>query len=180
MTISTRQFWQIRFWLCVLSICVVAAIPVPAFADAFFNGLDGKWRGNGFIRIDAKAPEENIRCRLDTALNSHRSKLFVRGTCSIGGFMLPINGSIVAENQSYTADLFKSLVQITTNSFSGSRRGSVLQLHYKGSDSVSRQKIEAYMTISKRSKNRFDIALKRTDPATARLFDVGTIRFDPQ
>jgi hypothetical protein len=158
--------------------CVLVAAPLPASADAFFAGLDGEWQGRGFVRTDARAPEENIRCRLSTALNSHRDKLYVRGTCSIAGFMLPINGSIVANGSGYTADLFKSLVQVTTNTFSGRRRGANLQLHYKGADTVTRQQIEATMTISKRSAKRFDIALQRTDPATARLFDVGTIQFD--
>jgi hypothetical protein len=153
------------------------ALGADARADAFFEGLDGDYQGKGFVKMDPKAPEENIRCRLNLGLSRLRDRLYVRGNCSIAGFLLPVNGSIIANNSNYSANLFNNLVQVTANSFSGRRRGSDLRLIYDGNDVVTREAIKAAMTIRKR-RDGFDIQLSRTGSNTDRFYDVGTIKFD--
>jgi hypothetical protein len=155
---------------------VLLAFVDSARADAFFEGLDGDYQGKGFVKMDPKAPEENIRCRLNLGLSRLRDRLYVRGNCSIAGFLLPINGSIVASNSVYSANLFNNLVQVTTNSFSGRRRGSNLMLVYDGNDVVTRKAIRAAMTIRKK-RNGFDVELSRTGSNTDRFYDVGSIKF---
>ena len=154
----------------------ISAISFPAHADVFFTGLDGDWQGRGFVKTDPRAPEESIRCRLNLGLSRLKDRLYVRGTCSIASFMLPVNGSIVANGNRYSADLFRNLVQVSTSDFSGQRRGSNLTLQYTGVDLATKQTIRAAMNIRKR-RNGFDISLSRTQPKTNRLFDIGTISF---
>lgn len=168
-----RQMWRST----VAAGFVAMALAGGAHADAFFEGLDGDFQGQGFVKIDPKAPEENIRCRLNLGLSRLRDRLYVRGNCSIAGFLLPINGSIVSSNSIYSANLFNNLVQVTTNSFSGRRRGSNLRLMYDGNDVITKEAIKAAMTIRKR-RDGFDIRLSRTGSNTDRFYDVGTIKFD--
>ena len=114
----------------------------PARADSFFIGLDGNWRGSGFIRATSNSPEENIRCRLFTSIGAAKKRLNINGNCSIAGLILPVQGSIVAQRSAYEANLFRNLVRVSTSSFSGQRRGSNLRLRYVGVDAVTKQKIE--------------------------------------
>ena len=168
-----RHIWSsttVGFFVALLAFAEFAR------ADTFFEGLDGDYQGKGFVKMDPRAPEENIRCRLNLGLSRLRDRLYVRGNCSIAGFLLPINGSIVASNSVYSANLFNNLVQVTTNSFSGRRRGSNLVLVYDGNDIVTRQAIRAAMTIRKR-RDGFDVELSRTGSNTDRFYDVGTIKF---
>lgn len=150
--------------------------PAVANADAFLAALGGDWSGKGFVRADPRSPEENIRCRLNLVPNGSGNQLFVRGQCSIAGLLLPVNGSIVAEQSTYRADLFRNLVQVSTESFAGRRKGTRLVLLYNGTDLLTKQSIQATMTIQKR-KGGFDISMRRTAPGTSRYFDIGTIRF---
>lgn len=151
-----------------------------AAADSFFEGLEGNWQGSGFIRTTNNGEEESIRCRLINAIASGGLRLRVNGNCAVAGFLLPVTGSIIAEQQSaYSATIFRNLAGVDVQGFSGKRRGSTLQLRYVGLDVTTRQKIDASMTIRKR-KGKFDISLRSVDPDTRKAFDVGTIRFQPR
>lgn len=146
--------------------------------DPFFDGLAGNWRGAGFIKLAANAQEENIRCRLSTTNNPNGKELFVIGSCALAGFVLPINGSIVADgNATYSSTVFRTLVRLTTNSFSGRRRGASLYLHFEGRDAGTRQVIKARLVIQKHGKRGFAISVSNTDPQTGTFFKVGTIDF---
>lgn len=163
----------------LLSALALFLLPLGAAQaeDSFFDGLTGNWRGSGFVRITARAPEENIRCRLTSALHPGGQQLILFGSCAIGGFMLPVDGSIISKGKStYSATIFRTLARLTTSSFPGKRRGSKLSFSFKGRDSVTRQEISATMTIRKRGSG-FDISMSRTDPELNVLFDVGTISF---
>jgi hypothetical protein len=152
--------------------------PGMARADPFFDDLTGNWRGSGFVRIAANAQEENIRCRISNALHPNGHELIILGSCVIGGFFLPVDGSVVARGKSaYSATIFRTLARLTTSNFLGRRRGSSLALTFKGRDAVTKQSIRANMTIRKRGNGRFEVSLQRTDPETKKLFNVGTIRF---
>jgi hypothetical protein len=148
----------------------------PAFADSYLDGLTGSWQGSGFVRVSASAPEENIRCRLNATLVGNTGRLNVLGTCSVAGYVLPVNGYIRANAKAYEADLFQNLAWLTTSAFTGQAKGALLQLRYQGRDSDTNEQISAAMTIAKKAK-AFDISLSRTDPQTKKNFDVGTIRF---
>lgn len=149
-----------------------------ARADAFFDGLTGSWRGSGFIRVAANSPEENIRCRINNALHPNGRELVILGNCVIGGFFLPVDGSVVARGKAaYSATIFRTLARLTTSDFVGRLKGSRLALSFRGKDSVTRQDIQATLVIRKRGNGQFDVSMQRTDPQTQALFDVGTIRF---
>jgi len=155
-------------------------LPVQAARadDPFFDGLAGSWNGSGFVRLVANAQEENIRCRLSTVANPNGKELGVVGNCVMASFMLPVTGSIIALGGSkYTSTVFASLANLTTSNFSGRARGSALQLNFRGKDAQSGQTINSTLTIRKRGKGRFDVSIKRTDPQSGALFDVGVIAF---
>lgn len=169
-----RPFFKL---ISLAAICMaVAGFATEIRADAFFEGLDGDWNGRGFVKTDPRAPEENIRCRLNLGLSKLKDRLYVRGNCSIAGFLLPVNGSIVSNGNKYSADLFRNLVQVTTNEFSGSRRGANLRLVYVGTDAGTNEAIRAAMNIRRR-RDGFDISLSRTRPNTKSFYDIGTIKF---
>jgi hypothetical protein len=166
---------------CVFGLAVAAVLmPIDRAnaADPFFDDLTGNWRGNGFVRVAANSPEENIRCRINNVLRPNGNELAVVGNCIIGGFFLPVDGSVVARGRSaYSADIFRTLARLSTNDFVGRRRGSQLSLSFKGKDSLTREDISATMLIRKRGDGSFDVLMRRTDPTTRSMFDVGTIRF---
>lgn len=168
-----------RCLIWVFAVLIAGTTSKPGFADAFFQGLAGNWQGKGFVRTDAKSPEENIRCRLSNGIAPSGDRLLVRGNCSIAGFLLPVIGSIKSANTTYSTDLFTNLAGITTESFSGKRSGSSLQLRYIGRNLATQEDIRATMTIAKNGQEGFNINLKRNDPVTAKIFDIGTIRFSP-
>jgi hypothetical protein len=96
----------------------------------------------------------------------------------MAGFVLPVDGSIIAKGgANYTSTMFRTLAQLTTSGFSGRRKGSRLYLRFKGKDNTTNQVISSTLTIRKRSKDRFDIAIQSTDPQTGGLFNVGVIDF---
>ena len=147
-------------------------------ADPFFEGLAGIWQGKGFVRMSASAQEESIRCRISTFANPNGKELTVGGTCAVGSFVLPVDGSIIAKGgSSYSSTMFRTLAQLTTSSFSGQRKGSRLYLRFKGRDNTTKQVISSTLTIRKHSKGRFDIAIQSTDPQTGGQFSVGVIDF---
>lgn len=173
-----RKVLQAIFGLALVLASVLSTAGAARSEDLFFSGLTGTWRGNGFIRIAANANEENIRCRISNTLHPNGRELIIFGNCVIGSFVLPVDGSVVARGKSaYSATIFRTLARLTTDGFTGRVRGSRLHLSFAGTDAVSRQKIRATMTIRKRGKGAFDVSLKRTDPESRKLFDVGTIRF---
>ncbi len=145
--------------------------------DPFFEGLAGSWRGSGFVKLTQASPEENVRCRINTHTHPNGKELTVFGTCAMAGFVLPIDGSIIAKGgSSYSSTVFRTLVRLTTSSFSGRRRGARLYLRFEGRDAETKQTISSRLTIHKRKKG-FDVAIQRTDPTTGALFQVGVIDF---
>lgn len=157
---------------------VLLSIGSAHAADPFFDGLAGSWQGKGFVRMAANSPEEAIRCKISTFAHPGGNELTVGGTCVVGSFMLPVDGSIVAKGGSnYTSTMFRTLAQLTTSSFSGQRKGSRLYLRFKGRDNTTKQVISSTLTIRKHSKGRFDIAIQSTDPQTGGQFSVGVIDF---
>lgn len=170
-----RIFLHLTFCLALIALILPAG---RARADPFFDDLTGNWNGNGFIRASAGAQEENIRCRITNALHPNGNELMVAGNCVIGGFFLPVDGSVVSRGKSaYTATIFRELARLTSSGFVGRLRGSSLQLSFQGRDTVTKQDIRATMTIQKRGNGHFDVSLSATDPATNKLYDIGTIRF---
>lgn len=164
--------------LFLVSMGTLGLLPVQsAHADPFFEGLAGSWRGNGFVRLTQDSQEENVRCKITTREQPNGKELVVFGTCAMAGFVLPIDGSIIATGgTSYTSTVFRTLVRLTTSSFSGRRRGAQLTLHFQGRDAETKQTITSRLTIRKRGKG-FDVAIQRTDPTSGRLFKVGVIDF---
>lgn len=156
--------------------CLSAAYNANA-ADRFFADLVGSWQGKGLVRDLPSSPQENIRCRLTMGLASAGNRLTVLGNCSVAGVVLPVTGSITAQGNGYSANLFANIVQVTNSNFSGNVKGSNLFLKYDGIDIYTKKRVKATMTISKRGKKGFDIGIRRHDPNSSASFKVGTIRF---
>lgn len=168
---------MIRALVLVLALFMLPAQAANA-ADPFFEGLSGNWRGKGFVRLTKGGPEESIRCRINTITHPNGKEMTIFGTCAMAGFVLPIDGSIVAQGGSkYSSTVFRTLVRLTTSSFSGRRQGSRLFLRFEGRDSATNQTISSRLTIRK-LKRGFDVAIQRTDPQSGALFNVGVIDFE--
>ncbi len=145
-----------------------------------FDQLAGSWSGRGIIVHSVGANEEAIRCRLrNRSTHASARKLVLAGNCAVAGLVLPMGGWMQQQDDSnrYTASMFQSLARLKTDSFDGTRRGRQLRFHYQGTDAVSKQSISARITIIARGDNRFDIQVRRTDPTTKKLHNVGTIEF---
>ena len=166
-----------RLFVLAFAFLMLAMQPARA-EDPFFEGLAGNWNGSGFVRLTANAQEENIRCRLSTISKPNGKELGVLGNCALSSFMLPVTGSIIATGGTkYTSTVFGNLAQLSTSNFSGRRSGSSLHLKFRGKDMQTGQIIDSSLTIRKRGKGRFDVTIKRTDPGSGALFNVGVISF---
>lgn len=169
----------IRPVIFILAATLLMATPANAAKKHFLDGLTGSWKGKGFVTTSANAKEEAVRCRLRNKLETKKPKLKLNGTCGIGGVIIPMNGWIQQNGNSkkYTASLFKSLGFLRIDSFSGSLKGSKLNLKFTGKDKVNKEQISAFISIQVKSKTRFDIHLSNIDPKTKRRHNVGTIKF---
>ena len=58
-----RLLWIIRILLSLAGISILATNAWAA-KNRFLDGLNGSWRGKGFITTAVGAKEEAIRCRL--------------------------------------------------------------------------------------------------------------------
>ncbi len=145
----------------------------------FFDGLVGNWNGKGFVNTSADAKEEAVRCRLRNKMDNKKSKINIRGNCSIGGVLIPMTGWIQQKGKSkkYTASLFKSLAFLRIDQFTGRLKGSHLSLNFKGEDKINKEKIAVSISIVTKSANKFFIALSGTDEKTRKLYKIGTIKF---
>ncbi|MEM7462840.1 MAG: hypothetical protein AAF362_09160 [Pseudomonadota bacterium] len=159
-----------------LLMCVTSASGVNA-DERFFADLVGNWQGKGLVRDLPSSPQENIRCRLNMSVPGQGNRLSVLGNCSVAGVVLPINGSITAQGNGYSANLFANIVQVNNSNFSGRLRGSKLALFYDGIDIYTKKRVKATLTIAKRGNKGFDIGIRRHDPNSSASFNVGTIRF---
>lgn len=145
----------------------------------FFDGLTGSWKGKGFLTTSIGAKEEAVRCRLQNRKDKAKPKLILGGNCGIGGVLIPMIGWIKQSGKSkkYTASLFKNLGFLRIDLFSGKLKGAKLKLNFKGEDKVNKEDISAFITISSKNKDRFDILISSSDPKTKKVFRVGTIKF---
>ena len=173
-----RKLWAYPVLL-VLATNLIFYSNAIAAKKLFLDGLTGSWKGKGFVVTSLGAKEEAVRCRLRNRTDKDSIKLTITGSCGIGGVLVPMNGWIKQGGKSskYTASLFKSLTFLRVDSFTGKLKGSKLALRFKGKDRLSKEEIAAYVTIQGKNKNRFDIHLSSTDPASKKTFKVGTIKF---
>ncbi|MFK5979140.1 MAG: hypothetical protein QM488_09665 [Rhizobiaceae bacterium] len=141
--------------------------------------LAGSWRGRGTVKTSLKGKKESIRCRLTNRDNKSSSKMTIFGNCSVGNFLLPVNGWIKREGKgnSYKASLFNSLARMSSNFFAGKIKGKKLGLNYKGVDNKTKERVHASITIIHKSASSFDLQIKRADPDSKKQFNVGTIKF---
>ncbi|MBL4600981.1 MAG: hypothetical protein JKX93_18620 [Rhizobiaceae bacterium] len=148
-------------------------------AELKIASLSGNWRGKGKVKTSIKSKKENIRCRLTNRPVKNKSKMSILGTCSVGNFLLPVNGWIQKKGKknSYTASLFNSLTRLSSNYFSGRISGKKLKLNYNGVDNITKQPIKASITIIGSGSDNFHLEIKRADPKTNKQFKVGTIKF---
>ncbi len=166
---------------------MLALLAVPATAPnhfveaspALYEKLTGKWRGKGKVKTSAKAKKESIRCKMKNIPSSKDGRLDLSGNCAVSGFVFSLNGYIQqnGSKNSYTASMFRSLANLKQNNFSGKRSGSKINFSFKAYDRVSRQDVIATIKLNSKSSNFFDVRIRRSDPETGKVFDVGTISF---
>jgi len=164
----------------VLATALLLPIHNTAHAgNSMFENLVGSWKGRGVVTPNLGSKEENIRCRLSNRKSRKPGRLNVIGNCSVAGLLLPVNGWIKrkAKTKLYTAALFQSLTRLSSNNFSGKLEGKKLSLAYLGVDKDTKQQIKASIIVISKSAENFDIQIKRVDPASKKIFDVGTIKF---
>ncbi|MBL4892381.1 MAG: hypothetical protein JKX91_11285 [Rhizobiaceae bacterium] len=170
----------------VLSLTFLAPITLPtAFSSQAkaenmkIASLAGSWRGRGTVKTSLKGKKESIRCRLTNRDIKSSAKMTIFGNCSIGNFLLPVNGWIKREGKgnSYKASLFNTLARMSSNFFTGKIKGKKLGLNYKGVDNKTKERVHASITIVHKNANSFDLHIKRADPDSKKQFNVGTIKF---
>ncbi|MEM9332373.1 MAG: hypothetical protein AAGA53_13675 [Pseudomonadota bacterium] len=148
-------------------------------SPAIFESISGKWRGKGLVKATPKGKDESIRCRMNNKPSKKPGRIDLGGNCAVGGFVFSLNGFIQQNGgkNSYTASLFRSLANLKQSNFSGKRSGSRLNFVFKARDRVSKQDIVANIVLNSRNAKTFDVQISRTDPASGRVFKVGTIKF---
>lgn len=169
-----------------LSLTFMAQITLPtAFSSEAkaenmkIASLAGSWRGRGTVKTSLKGKKEGIRCRLTNRNSKDAAKITILGNCSVGNFLLPVNGWIKREGKgnSYKASLFNSLARMSSNFFTGKIRGRKLGLNYKGVDNKTKERVHASITIVHKNASSFELQIKRADPDSKKQFNVGTIKF---
>jgi len=173
-----RALGIIRIFLILAGILVLATNSWAA-KKLYLDGLNGNWKGKGFITTAVGAKEEAIRCRLRNKSDKKIHKVVLSGNCVVGGVVIPMGGWIAQKGKSRTfnSSLFKSMTFLRIDSFTGKLSGKKLKLNFKGKDKVNKENISAFITIITKTKDSFNILLSSTDTKSKRLFKVGTIKF---
>ncbi|MBL4727717.1 MAG: hypothetical protein JKY83_13850 [Rhizobiaceae bacterium] len=170
----------------VLSLTFLAPLSLPTLTSSQAKAenmkianLAGSWRGRGTVKTSLNGKKENIRCRLTNRDNSKAAKITILGNCSVGTFLLPVNGWIKRQGKgnTYKASLFNSLARMSSNFFTGKIKGKKLGLSYKGIDNKTKERVHASITIIHKTASSFDLQIKRADPTSKKQFHVGTIKF---
>ena len=165
-----------------LSIISILAVPTSSVSvnasPKIFENMTGKWRGKGLVKSGPKAKKESIRCKLSSKPDG-AAKLKMSGNCAVSGFVFSLNGFIQQNGgqNSYTANMFRSLANLKQSNFSGKRSGSKINFSFKARDRISKQDISARIVMNSRSSKAFDVAISRTDSKSGKIFSVGTISF---
>ena len=165
----------------VLSLALITfpTAPDPAGASqAIFENMTGKWRGKGLVKASPKGKDESIRCRMNNKLDND-TRIDLSGSCAVSGFVFSLGGFIEqnGSKNSYTASMFRSLANLKQSNFTGKRSGSRINFSFKARDRVSKQDVIATIQLNSKSANAFDVKISRTDPASGKVFSVGTIKF---
>lgn len=169
-----------------LSLTFIAPLALPVAFSSQANAenmkiasLAGSWRGRGTVKTSLKGKKESIRCRLKNRNSKDAAKISILGNCSVGNFLLPVNGWIKREGKgnAYKASLFNSLARMSSNFFTGKIKGKKLGLNYKGVDNKTKERVHATIIIVHKTASSFDLQIRRADPASKKQFSVGTIKF---
>ena len=73
--------------------------------------------------------------------------------------------------------MFKSLANLKQENFSGKRNGNRINFTFSAFDRVTKTDIAASIRLNSKSDKAFDVQVRRTDPDSGKVFDVGTISF---
>ncbi|MDJ0613730.1 MAG: hypothetical protein QNJ29_08620 [Rhizobiaceae bacterium] len=161
-------------------IAVVAPIgqTTSLASPVIFENMSGKWRGKGLVKASPKGKQESIRCRMSNKPDGS-SRIKLSGNCAVSGFVFSLNGFIEQNGgkNSYTASMFRSLANLKQSNFSGKRSGTRINFSFKARDRVSKQNVEAKINLNSKNEKAFDVQISRTDPASGKVFKVGTITF---
>lgn len=164
-----------------LSLGLLASSPMITVANAsqeIFGNMEGKWRGKGLVKASSKGKKESIRCRMNNKIKSDGKKLDLGGSCAVSGFVFSLNGFIEQTGgNNYRASMFRSIAFIKQESFGGKRSGKRINFNFNAVDRGSKKPIKASIRLNSKTDKTFEVSISRTDPATGKNFDVGTLQF---
>lgn len=170
----------------LLTALTVAALMAPnpmgstsASAGEFIQSLTGNWRGSGLVKPGPQSDQESIRCKLRSNNGRIKTRLVMNGNCAVAGLIFRLNGWIEQNGSGnrFSASMFQSLANISTQAFSGRRSGNRLNFNFTAIHKKSKQPIKTSIQVVRKSSNRFDVHVSRTDPSIKGRFKVGTISF---
>jgi hypothetical protein len=164
--------------LSMMSVTTPVSTSMVEASPAIFENLSGKWRGKGLVKATAKGKKESIRCRMSNKIDGS-DKIKLSGNCAVSGFVFSLNGFIKQNGgkNSYTASMFRSLANLKQSNFSGTRSGNRINFSFKARDRISKSNVTATIRLNSKSATAFDVLIKRSDPKTGKVFEVGSISF---
>ena len=166
--------------LAAAGVLAVTATTTPVHANGdIFEMLSGKWRGKGQVRASVEKNKEVMRCKMNNSHKEAEGRLALTGRCSVAGFPFSLRGYIQQNGtkNSYRASMFQAIAALKQESFSGKRSGKKLNFVFRAKDVISKEPVNARISVVPRGKDKFDIVISRTDPKTNKNFNVGTIKF---
>lgn len=169
----------------LLAGAIALVVPQTGFAPQqaeaspeIFGKMEGRWRGKGLVRSNAKGKKESIRCRMSNKMIDDGKKLDIGGSCAVSGFVFSLNGYIEQTGGNrYRASMFRSLASIKQESFGGKRSGSRINFSFNATDRTSKKPIRALIRMNVNSASAYEIQISRTDTESGKIFDVGTLKF---
>jgi hypothetical protein len=156
----------------VAASALFAASAAQASEADFLNSLDGKWTGNGTVKVRTDSSPVKVSCRFSS--DSTANSLSLDGNCR---GMLVVSRSISADLKANGQKYAGSYVGAGTGtaSLSGARKGNALNLGIRWAREVNGDR-QARMTVEKVGDSGMRLTTVDVDPGTGK--NVVTSRID--
>jgi hypothetical protein len=151
-------------WLLIATTTILVLLADTAIASEaeFLKSLDGKWAGQGTVRLDIESSPINVVCHLDS--RASETALSMAGRCR--GLVIisgPVGADLKFNGENYTGSYLRPTGGRA--GLAGNRSGNAINLTIRWPNVVNGDR-NADLTLQKLSENGMRLVTVDVDPAT--------------